>query len=142
MGDLCGFGNTGERARELCKGRKGQGRKDIDPPFDSTTGKGYISHKDGDYTDALKRGSQVVVFLVETFGGICPEAMAFLRTLAEQAGKKGHRDGTTYDGWTNDFLSHHKQTISSAAVIGNAEMFIEAINKNISGAIRTGSASS
>ena len=68
--------------------------------------------------------------------------MAFLRTLAEQAGKKGHRDGTNYDGWTNDFFSHHKQTIASAAVIGNAEMFIEAINKKISGAIRTGSASS
>ena len=124
------------------QGAKGAGPQGHRPPFDSTTGKGYISHKDGDYTDALMRGSQVIVFLVETFGGICPEAIAFLRTLAEQAGKKGHRDGTNYDGWTNDFLSHHKQTIASAAVIGNAEMFIEAINKNICGAIRTGSASS
>ena len=124
MGDRFGFGNTEEHYRILTLGCKARGRED-DPPFDSTTGKGRVAAVRGHYHDALLvKRNRVVVWLVESTGGIAPQPLARLRRLARSAKVKGARDGTKYGlsrRSPRSYLTHHTQRISAAATRSNAK---------------------
>ena len=66
-------------------GCKERGRQ-RDGPLNHVTGKGWIKQVKGHYHDALYvKKSRVVVWLVETTGGVCPHACAHGRRLAERA---------------------------------------------------------
>ena len=55
-------------------------------PLNHGTGKGWVKQVKGHYHDALYvKKSRVVVWLLETTGGICPHACAHGRRLAERA---------------------------------------------------------
>ena len=62
------FGNSEDKARVECLGRKQRGRVG-DPPFNHNTGKGYIEGAKGYYHDALvNKKNKVNVLLHNTFG--------------------------------------------------------------------------
>ena len=124
VGDRYGFGNTEEFYRILTLGCKAQGRGD-DPPFDPATGKGRVAAVRGHYHDALLvKRNRVVVWLVESTGGIAPQPLARLRRLARLAKVRGARDGTQYGlsrRSPRSYLTHHTQRISAAATRSNAK---------------------
>ena len=77
----------------------------------------------GDYYDALRRkNNQVVLLLVESFGGIASGGARLLRFLSRRAkDKKRGRDGTKYSKFhPENYLSHHLSAISMAAVYADA----------------------
>ena len=60
----------------------------------------------------------VVPFIVETFGGITPHALAHVAYLARRARGKGSRDGTKYGRSrtsTRSFFRHHTERVGLAA---------------------------
>ena len=68
-----------------------------DARFSSTTGKGRVEPVRGHYHDALaNKGNRVIVWVVESTGGIAPQPLARLRRNARFAKKKNARDGTKY----------------------------------------------
>ena len=107
----------------LSLGCKGRGRQ-RDGPFNHETGKGWVKQVKGHYHDALYvKKSRVVVWLVETTGGVCPHACAHGRRLAERARAKGGTDRTKYGSSrasTRSFYVHHMQQVSKAAVMHDA----------------------
>ena len=124
VGDRFAFGNTEEPLRIKCLGCKGRGLPG-DPPFNSAIGKGRIQPVVGDYRDALvNKGNRVIVWVVESTGGIAPEPYGRLRRNARFAKSKNARDGTTY-GFSRlsprSYLQHHTQRISAAAVVSDAQ---------------------
>ena len=97
----------------------------MDPPFSSTTGRGFIKGSRGYYHDALvNKGNRVIVWVVESSGGICPQGMSRLRRNARFAKSPGARDGTKYGlsrSSPRSYLAHHMQMISAAAVVSDAK---------------------
>ena len=79
----------------------------------------------GDYYDALAiKRNPVIVWLVESMGGIAPQPHARLRRNARLAKSKGARDGTKYGlsrASPRAYLVHHMQQISVAAVRADAK---------------------
>ena len=124
VGRRFGFGNTEEKLRIDCLGCKPRGRP-MDPPFSSTTGRGFIKGSRGYYHDALvNKGNRVIVWVVESTGGICPQGMSRLRRNARFAKSPGARDGTKYGlsrSSPRSYLAHHMQMISAAAVVSDAK---------------------
>ena len=124
VGDRYGFGNTEERYRILTLGCKARGRAD-DPPFDPATGRGFVAAARGHYHDALVvKRNKVVVWLVESTGGISPQPLARTRRLARLSRVRGARDGTVYGlsrRSPRSFYTHHTQRISAAATRSNAK---------------------
>ena len=118
VGDRYGFGNTEEHYRILTLGCKARGRDD-DPPFDPATGHGRVAAVRGHYHHALLvKRNRVVVWLVESTGGIAPQPLARLRRLGRLAKIKGARDSTKYGlsrRSPRSYLTHHTQRISAAA---------------------------
>ena len=66
-GRLFAFGNTLESAIKMVLGLRQQG-VDGQPPFDRTSGEGFVAAHDGDYADALRKRYSVVLFNVESTG--------------------------------------------------------------------------
>ena len=68
------------------------------PPFDHASGRGFVDFHPGDYYDALRRkNNQVVLLLVEVFGGLAGGGARLLRFMSRRAkDKKRGRDGTKY----------------------------------------------
>ena len=124
MGDRYGFGNTEEHYRILTLGCKARGRDD-DPPFDPATGHGRVAAVRGHYHHALLvKRNRVVVWLVESTGGIAPQPLARLRRLGRLAKIQGARDSTKYGlsrRSPRSYLTHHTQRISAAATRSNAK---------------------
>ena len=97
-------------------------------PLNHGTGKGWVKEVKGHYHDALYvKKSRVVVWLLETTGGICPHACAHGRRLAEpraeRARTKGGTDRTKYGSSrasTRSFYVHYMQQVSKAAVVHDA----------------------
>ena len=72
----------------------------------------------------LIKRNRVIVWLVETTGGIAPEPLSRLRRNARLAKTKGARDRTNYGisrVSPRSYLIHHTQRISVAAVRANAK---------------------
>ena len=68
------------------------------------------------YRDALyTKGSEVIPWVVETTGAVCPHGVDEIRRCSRRAAT---RDLTKYtDSWSaRSFASHHRQRISSAVV--------------------------
>ena len=86
----------------------------------------------GAYYDAIvNKRSRVICMIVESFGGITPQALAHLGHLARRAKGKGARDGTKYGRArtsTKSFFVHHTQRIAAAAVVGDTRALRKAVN--------------
>jgi hypothetical protein len=124
VGDRYGFGNTEEHYRIIVLGCKPRGTA-LEPLFDSTTGKGRVVAVVGDYYDALAiKRNRVIVYLVESTGGIAPEPLARIRRNARLAKTKNARDSTKYGEARvspRSYYTHHTQRISAAAVRADAQ---------------------
>ena len=122
VGHIVAFGATEEGYRRTVMGCRGRGRE-ADGPFCHATGKGHVPFFKGDYYDALRRkNNQVVLLLVESFGGIASGGARLLRFLSRRAkDKKRGRDGSKYSKFhPSNYLSHHLASISLAAVYADA----------------------
>ena len=94
-----------------------------DGPYDHASGRGFVDFHPGDYYDALRRkNNQVVLLLVEVFGGLAGGGARLLRFTSRRAkDKKRGRDGTKYSKFhPENYLSHHLSAISMAAVYADA----------------------
>ena len=118
VGHLYAFGSTEEQYRLLVLGCRRRGRK-RDGPFNHKTGRGFVEATRGQYYDALVvKRSRVVPFIVETFGGVTPHALAHVAYLARRARGKGARDGTKYGESRTSargFFNHHVERVGLAA---------------------------
>ena len=77
----------------------------------------------GHYADALAKGRQVVLIVVETTGAVHPDAIGMLYAWHTEARVEGCFDRTVYGASrtaTTSFFTHHLRLISLAAVIGAA----------------------
>ena len=62
--------------------------------------------------------------IVESFGGISPHSIAFIRRLATRAKGAQGRDGTVYGRSrtsATSFFKHHTQQLAAAAQVGDAK---------------------
>ena len=79
---------------------------------------------DGDYADARSRGSDVIMLLHETYGGMHHHAVAYLLRLSTAAKKAGARDDTEYHDPPGSkrlsFKEHWARELSAAAALGDA----------------------
>ena len=65
-------------------------------PFDHATGVGYVAGHTGHYADALAKGRQVVLIVVETTGAVHPDAIGMLYGWHAEARVEGCLDRTVY----------------------------------------------
>ena len=85
---------------------------------------GFVQREDGQYADALRKGSRVVTMIVETHGGVTPHALSYVGYLSGRARSARARDSTVYGRSRTSprsFYTHHLQRISLAAQLGNAK---------------------
>jgi hypothetical protein len=126
-GDTHGFGNTEDAERLAILGVK-ERQEHQQHPFDHTTGHGHVpASKEGttQYRDALySKGSEVIPWVVETTGAVCPHGVDEIRRCSRRAAT---RDLTKYtDSWSaRSFASHHRQRISSAVVFADARRILK-----------------
>ena len=113
------FGNSEDKVRVECLGRKQRGRVG-DPPFNHNTGKGYIEGVKGYYHDALvNKKNKVNVLLHNTFGGFSPPAASKIRRMGTTA--KGGTDRTRYaDRRRLSYVTHHTRRIATAIIKNDA----------------------
>ena len=132
VGHKYAFGNTEEQFRLQILGCKARGRT-RDGPLDHTTGRGWVQAQEGDYYDAQwVKGSRVIPMIFETYGGIAPHSLAYVKHLARRAKGKGARDSTKYGTSrtaTRSFFVHHTQRMAMAAQIET----LRAMRKRING---------
>ena len=117
-GCLFAFGNTLESAIKTVLGLRQQG-VDGQPPFDRTSGEGFVAAHDGDYADAQRKRYSVVLFNVESTGAIGPRAIRLLAQLAKDVKRKGATDGTVYGiarTSTRSFFVHHLSAVAAGVM--------------------------
>ena len=85
-GSHIAFGGNTESARHLTLGCKQRGTAD-QAPFEHATGVGYVAGHAGHYADALARGRQVVLIVVETTGAVHPDRDAV--RVARRSARRG-----------------------------------------------------
>ena len=114
VGHIFAFGNTLEKETVLVYGCKERGRP-TEPPFDHSTGRGYVKGRKGQYSDALvNKKTSAVLLLHDNYGGIAPPPLKHFHLLARGT---RIRDGTDYTSWAApSFIPHYGQKLSSAAV--------------------------
>ena len=81
VGHIYPFGSTEEPLRYATLGTRQRGHEG-GPPFDAATGRGYVARHKGQYDDALKKNNQVIVAVVESFGGIASGGARLLRACS------------------------------------------------------------
>ena len=113
-GRLFAFGNTLESAIKTVLGLRQQG-VDGQPPFDRTSGEGFVAAHDGDYADALRKRYSVVLFNAESTGAVGPRAIRLLWQLAKDTKRKGATDGTVYGTARTSIRSSFVRTLSAVA---------------------------
>ena len=121
-GRLFAFGNTLESAIKTVLGLRQQG-VDGQPPFDRTSGEGFVAAHDGDYADAQRKRYSVVLFNVESTGAIGPRAVRLLAQLAKDVKRKGATDGTVYGTArtsTRSFFVHHLSAVAAGVMHADA----------------------
>ena len=94
-----------------------------EPPFDRTTGKGYVAPRNGSYADAIAKKRTVILLGVENTGALMPGLVFLLRVLAKAVAKGGIQDSTIYGTSrlaTKSFYAHHVAQISAAIVFADA----------------------
>ena len=121
-GRLFAFGNTLESAIKTVLGLRQRG-VDGQPPFDRTSGEGFVAAHDGDYADAQRKRYSVVLFNVESTGAIGPRAVRLLAQLAKDVKRKGATDGTVYGTArtsTRSFFVHHLSAVAAGVMHADA----------------------
>ena len=97
--------------------------RDGQPPFDRTSGEGFVAAHDGDYADAQRKRYSVVLFNVESTGAIGPRAVRLLAQLAKDVKRKGATDGTVYGTArtsTRSFFVHHLSAVAAGVMHADA----------------------
>ena len=121
---------TAEKFYRIVVGVKGRGSP-ADRRFDRATGKGRVDPYDGDYADARHKGFKVVLWLVESSGGIDRGTLRYLNHLAKRITGAAGSDRTVYGSHPlspKSYVPHHMQRLSAAAVVGAAKMVRGAAN--------------
>ena len=130
MGHLYGFGSTEEPYRLLTLGCRARGSPH-EPPFNHSTGRGFVKVHKGHYDDALKnKRSKVVLALVEAFGGVNRTLGGYAHSLGKRAHGRGATDRTKYGGVRASprvFRVHHLQQVSKAAVVYDARAILKQV---------------
>ena len=86
----------------------------------------------GDYADARRKGYKIVLWLVESSGGIDRGTLRYLNHLAKRITGGPGSDRTVYGSHPlspKSYVPHHMQRLSAAAVVGAAKMVRGAANK-------------
>ena len=113
------MGNTEEHYRRIVLGLDEVGSKG-QPPYDRTTGAGWVDAFGGDYADARSKQIPVHLFLVEITGALTRSSVQVLTWLASRvSGRKKHVDTTVYGSSRaspRSFRPHHLANIAAAAV--------------------------
>ena len=108
-GHFIALGNTEELLREITLGVPARGDGD-ERPLDRATGEGRVEARDGDYADALTKGTEVHLLITETTGAFSRSLEKALRALATVA-KLPEVDDTTIYGISRasprSFYGHH-----------------------------------
>ena len=141
MGHHYAFGNTEEAFRLQILGCKARGRV-RDGPLNHNSGRGWVQEQRGDYYDALwVKGSRVIPMIFETYGGIAPHSLAYVKHLAKRAKGKGARDSTRYGTSrtaTRSFFVHHTQRMALATQLETLRAMRKCINGDKCDALRAG----
>ena len=122
---------TAEKFYRKVFGVKGRGSP-ADRRFDRATGKGRVDPYGGDYADARRKGFKVVLWLIESSGGIDRGTLRYLNHLAKRITGAAGSDRTVYGSHPlspKSYVPHHMQRLSAAAVVGAAKMVRGAANK-------------
>ena len=122
VGHLFAHGNTEEALRlsNLGCAQRGSPR---DPPFDHTTGHGYVAARAGAYDDAIRlKHNSVQLAIISTFGAFGRQSQRMLKFYSRRARDKKHgRDSTRYSRYRPaSYLSHHLQCLSTGIVMADA----------------------
>jgi hypothetical protein len=110
------FGNTEEQARARVLGLAARGDPD-GPALDRRTGAGRVDARDGDYADALRKGSRVALLVCEPSGAASPAIVRLLYGLAASTTLPGVDDTTIYGtgrASPRSFVTHHLAALSHA----------------------------
>ena len=113
-GHRIAFGCTAEQLHYEVHGCKPRGFA-TDPPFNHSTGAGYVRAHAGYYSDAHAKGHSVVLLLTEALGGLHGTAVRQLRALHRRATRPRADDRTTYGSSrtaTASFHTHWLRVIS------------------------------
>ena len=123
---------TAEKFYRKVFGVKGRGSP-ADRRFDRATGKGRVDPYGGDYADARRKGFKVVLWLIESSGGIDRGTLRYLNHLAKRITGAAGSDRTVYGSHPlspKSYVPHHMQRLSAAAVVvGAAKMVRGAANE-------------
>ena len=124
-GHFIALGSTEENLRKITVGLAQIGTPD-QPPFDRTTGTGFVAAHDGHYSDALTRKPPHPTHLLvtECTGALSPSLILLLHILARTATAKGAQDATVYGesrASPHAFYAHHAAAISAAVQLQDAE---------------------
>ena len=115
-GHFIALGNTEELLREITLGVPARGDGD-ERPLDRATGEGRVEARDGDYADALTKGTEVHFLITETTGAFSRSLEKALCALATVA-KLPEVDDTTIYGISRasprSFYDHHAAAVSAA----------------------------
>ena len=116
FGATHGFGNVEQGLLVTVKGTKARAGNQ---PWDVRAGEGTVPHRLGAYDDAINtKRNAVILFLVNHYGGIGVEAVAWVFALKERA--KAH-DTTAYvQGGPTKWVEHWMERLSLAVVVADA----------------------
>ena len=120
--------DTEEHLRVVNLGCPQRGRPS-DPPFDHTSGAGYVAPHTGVYDDAIRvKNNSVQLAIISVFGAFGRQSQRLLKFYARRAtSKKYGRDATRYSRYrrTTSYLSHHMQCLSTGIVMADAARILE-----------------
>ena len=98
--------------------------------LDRLTGIGWVSEKRGDYADAIAKGHDVSLLVVEPLSGAMSPALArLLHDLDALTKLPGGIDSTIYGTSrraTRSFKTHHAAAIAHATVLADAAVLARA----------------
>ena len=116
------FGNTEELLRRTVLGLVARGLPD-DEPLDRRTGIGRVAAHNGDYADAICKGTAIHLLATESSGALSSSTVRLLRALAKRVASPEGHDATVYGtgrASPKSFLRHHMSAISAAIVCADA----------------------
>ena len=131
VGHHFAHGNTEEHLRLVNLGCAQRGHPH-DPPFDHTTGRGYVAAHDGVYVDAIRhKNNSVQLAIISSFGAFGRQSQRMLKFYSRRARDKKHgRDATRYSRYRPaSYLSHHMQCLSTGIIMADASRIVENVVK-------------
>jgi hypothetical protein len=125
-GDTHAFGNSEERLIRKVRGVRARGTAS-DRVWDPSKGEGRVAAHAGDYDDAVRvKRNTLILFLINLYGGLTPEAVKHVYALKERA-KALDRTEYPRRGATKhqSFVEYWTQRLSAPVVTADARRCIK-----------------